>query len=267
MAGDRRDLGPAVGERRPMSFARDLPPATRMGGAGRRAQPRRTVVASRLVGENSLVYADVVMAGPGPARSVNSTIAARQAGFPDCPRHRGHVRRPAPAPRRPPHRPRPARLIWKRSCRGARRVSASRSSRARMSGPVGVLGRRLGGNGRTGSPRRRPRVTTSSGRSTVSDQLGWTRRSHAGRDVHDGPQYTFQPTSSRRWRGRSPGRRGSRRSAPGGCRTGRTGGLSLGQPDEIADHVGRAALGRRRVGQLDAQRRRRLPGRRIGGRL
>jgi nucleoside-diphosphate-sugar epimerase len=77
-------FGMEVGERRPMSFVKDLP--------GRDAQWVTLVEAHDLdapptieefVGANSLVYADVVMAETGRPW-VNSTIAARNAGFTDC---------------------------------------------------------------------------------------------------------------------------------------------------------------------------------------
>jgi nucleoside-diphosphate-sugar epimerase len=78
--------GTTVGERRPMSFVRDLP--------GRDAEWAELVARHgldvpssivELVGENCLVYADMVMAGgrSGPP-ILNSTIAARRAGFGDC---------------------------------------------------------------------------------------------------------------------------------------------------------------------------------------
>ena len=79
-------FGMDVGEHRPMSFATDLL---------RRDPEWAALVAAHdllapptidgFVGANSLVYADVVMAEQQTAAPfVNSTIAARQAGFPDC---------------------------------------------------------------------------------------------------------------------------------------------------------------------------------------
>jgi nucleoside-diphosphate-sugar epimerase len=79
-------FGMDVGEHRPMSFAADLP--------GRDAEWAALVARHGLaappsiegfVGANSLVYADVVMAEPQAiAPFVNSTIAARRAGFGEC---------------------------------------------------------------------------------------------------------------------------------------------------------------------------------------
>jgi nucleoside-diphosphate-sugar epimerase len=75
-----------VGEHRPMSFATDLP---RRDGQWAELVGRHGLVApptiEGFVGANSLVYADVVMAEPQSAVPfVNSTIAARLAGFADC---------------------------------------------------------------------------------------------------------------------------------------------------------------------------------------
>jgi nucleoside-diphosphate-sugar epimerase len=79
------ELGMAVGEHRPMSFAADLP--------GRDDEWAHLVAAHGLsvpptvegfVGQNSLVYADVVMAEQQGGPILNSTIAARRAGFADC---------------------------------------------------------------------------------------------------------------------------------------------------------------------------------------
>lgn len=79
-------FGVEVGPPRPMSFARDLP--------GRNDEWAALVARHELavpatieayVGANSLVYADVVMAEQRTGSPfVNSTIAARQAGFGDC---------------------------------------------------------------------------------------------------------------------------------------------------------------------------------------
>ncbi|MGE5596672.1 MAG: SDR family oxidoreductase [Hyphomicrobiales bacterium] len=80
-------LGMKVGEHRPMSFATDLPKqdpewAALVEKHGLHAA--RSIV--EFVGYNSLVYADVMMAGvnPSPVPALNSTIKARQAGFHDC---------------------------------------------------------------------------------------------------------------------------------------------------------------------------------------
>ena len=79
-------FGVEVGEPRPMSFARDLPGRYAEGAAlvahhGLAAAP----TIEGFVGANSLVYADVVMADQrSMSPMVNSTIAARQAGFADC---------------------------------------------------------------------------------------------------------------------------------------------------------------------------------------
>jgi len=79
-------LGMEVGEHRPMSFATDLPGRD---GAWAELVARHDLVApptiEGFVGANSLVYADVVMAEQQTASPfVNSTIAARKAGFADC---------------------------------------------------------------------------------------------------------------------------------------------------------------------------------------
>jgi hypothetical protein len=77
--------GTTPGERRPMSFVHDLP---------RRDDEWAALVARHgldvpssiveLVGENCLVYADMVMSDSRTGPFFNSTIAARQAGFADC---------------------------------------------------------------------------------------------------------------------------------------------------------------------------------------
>ena len=78
-------FGLPVGERRPMSFARQLSTRDHEWGAlvarhGLLAPP----TIQDFVGANSLVYADIVMAeAPGPP-ILNSTIAVRQAGFGEC---------------------------------------------------------------------------------------------------------------------------------------------------------------------------------------
>jgi nucleoside-diphosphate-sugar epimerase len=79
-------LGMEVGEHRPMSFAADLPARDPQWAA---LVARHDLLApptvEGFVGANSLVYADVVMAEQqAVAPFVNSTIAARKAGFPDC---------------------------------------------------------------------------------------------------------------------------------------------------------------------------------------
>jgi nucleoside-diphosphate-sugar epimerase len=79
-------FGMEVGEHRPMSFAGDLP---RRDAEWAALVARHDLVAPAtiedFVGANSLVYADVVMAEQQTACPfVNSTIAARQAGFADC---------------------------------------------------------------------------------------------------------------------------------------------------------------------------------------
>jgi nucleoside-diphosphate-sugar epimerase len=78
-------FGVAVGEHRPMSFAGDLPRrdeewAELVARHGLRAP----ATIEGLVGANSLVYADVVMAQPPAGPILNSTIAVRRAGFADC---------------------------------------------------------------------------------------------------------------------------------------------------------------------------------------
>ena len=78
-------FGLEVGERRPMSFARDLPARDPEWSA--LAEEHNLDVPPTIegfVGANSLVYADVVMAETGRSPFVNSTIAARHAGFADC---------------------------------------------------------------------------------------------------------------------------------------------------------------------------------------
>ena len=78
-------FGMEVGERRPMSFATDLPARddeweVLVDRHGLTAPP----TVNDFVGANSLVYADVVMAEVPGSPFVNSTIAARQAGFAAC---------------------------------------------------------------------------------------------------------------------------------------------------------------------------------------
>jgi nucleoside-diphosphate-sugar epimerase len=79
-------FGMEVGEHRPLSFAADLPArdaewAALVARHGLAAAPS----IEGFVGANSLVYADVVMAEQQTGSPfVNSTIAARQAGFADC---------------------------------------------------------------------------------------------------------------------------------------------------------------------------------------
>ena len=80
-------LGMEVGEQRPLSLAEDLP---------KRDSEWRAIVAKYnlrvspdildFVGYNSLVYTDLMLSGANRAGVpiVNSTIKARQAGFPDC---------------------------------------------------------------------------------------------------------------------------------------------------------------------------------------
>ena len=78
-------FGLEVGERRPMSFARDLPARDPEWAA--LVEEHNLDVPPTIegfVGANSLVYADVVMAETGRSPFVNSTIAARHAGFADC---------------------------------------------------------------------------------------------------------------------------------------------------------------------------------------
>ena len=81
------EFGMEVGEPRPTSLAEELP--------RRRAEWADLVSTHELaspgdllefVGENSLVYSDMLLAGAAhPSNPVlNSTIAARQAGFRDC---------------------------------------------------------------------------------------------------------------------------------------------------------------------------------------
>ena len=84
--GIARALGMEVGAHRPFSFAKELP--------GRRGDWERLVSKYGLaapanllefVGENSLIYTDMLFAGPRPGAPIlNSTIKARQAGFADC---------------------------------------------------------------------------------------------------------------------------------------------------------------------------------------
>ena len=81
------ELGMAVGEHRPLSFARDV----RGCGADWAALvDRHGLAAPRdldvFVGANSFVYADIVVPGRGsPALpALNSTIKVRQAGFTAC---------------------------------------------------------------------------------------------------------------------------------------------------------------------------------------
>lgn len=78
-------FGIPAGERRPMSFARDLPARDAEWAAlverhGLAAPPS----IEGFVGANSLVYADVVMAEMPGTPFINSTIAVRRAGFADC---------------------------------------------------------------------------------------------------------------------------------------------------------------------------------------
>ena len=80
-------LGMATGDRRPLSFADALPPQS---AAWASIVDRYELVAPRdlleFVGANSLIYSDMVMSetrGTG-IPMLNSTIAARQAGFHDC---------------------------------------------------------------------------------------------------------------------------------------------------------------------------------------
>jgi nucleoside-diphosphate-sugar epimerase len=81
-------MGMEVGEHRPMSFAEDLPKqddewAALVDKYNLRAP--RTIV--DFVGYNSLIYADTMLGGgasPSPVPALNSTIAARQAGFHEC---------------------------------------------------------------------------------------------------------------------------------------------------------------------------------------
>ena len=78
-------FGLEVGERRPMSFARDLPARDPEWSA--LAEEHNLDVPPTIegfVGANSLVYADMVMAETGRSPFVNSTIAARHAGFAEC---------------------------------------------------------------------------------------------------------------------------------------------------------------------------------------
>ena len=78
-------FGLEVGERRPMSFARDLPARDPEWAA--LAEEHNLDVPPTIegfVGANSLVYTDVVMAETGRSPFVNSTIAARHAGFAEC---------------------------------------------------------------------------------------------------------------------------------------------------------------------------------------
>ena len=93
-------FGLEVGERRPMSFARDLPARDPEWSA--LAEEHNLDVPPTIegfVGANSLVYADVVMAETGRSPFVNSTIAARHAGFAELCRHGRHVRGPHAPPR------------------------------------------------------------------------------------------------------------------------------------------------------------------------
>jgi hypothetical protein len=81
------EMGMAAGEPRPLSLAESLP--------GRQDEWAELVAKNELaapsdivefVGENSLVYTDMLLAGAARATNpiLNSTIAARQAGFDDC---------------------------------------------------------------------------------------------------------------------------------------------------------------------------------------
>jgi len=80
-------LGMEPGERRPMSLLEELPKRNDEWAAivekyGLRVS--KDIV--EFVGYNSLVYADNVLSelARGPVPTLNSTIAAREAGFPDC---------------------------------------------------------------------------------------------------------------------------------------------------------------------------------------
>ena len=84
-----RALGMQVGEHRPVSFYEEI---RQQGGQWAAICERHGLRAERdldvLVGPNSFVYADMIIASPRAARmaypTVNSTIKARQAGFQAC---------------------------------------------------------------------------------------------------------------------------------------------------------------------------------------
>lgn len=80
-------LGMKVGEQRPMLLAEELPKRDAAWAAiveKYRLNAPKSI--TEFVGYNSLVYADMVMSGAArpPVPVLNSTIAARQAGFQDC---------------------------------------------------------------------------------------------------------------------------------------------------------------------------------------
>lgn len=82
-----KTLGMAAGEARPMSFSEELPKRSAEWAAiVKRYSLRASEDIVEFVGYNSLVYTDLVLSGAN--RSVlpilNSTIAARQAGFHEC---------------------------------------------------------------------------------------------------------------------------------------------------------------------------------------
>ena len=80
------ELEMEAGEHRPFSFASELP-ARQAEWAGLVARHGLQAPADILqfVGENSLVYTDMLFAGPRPGPPIlNSTVKARQAGFHDC---------------------------------------------------------------------------------------------------------------------------------------------------------------------------------------
>jgi hypothetical protein len=76
------------GEHRPMVLAEELP---KRAGEWASIVDRYQLTAPRdivdFAGYNSLVYTDMMLGGAptrGPVPALNSTIAARQAGFHDC---------------------------------------------------------------------------------------------------------------------------------------------------------------------------------------
>ncbi len=80
-------MGMEVGEARPARLAEELP--ARQDDWAALVRKRGLKAPENLlefVGENSLVYTDMLLAGaPQPGNpTLNSTIAARQAGFHDC---------------------------------------------------------------------------------------------------------------------------------------------------------------------------------------
>jgi hypothetical protein len=81
------EMGMEVGEPRPHSLAETLPTRqdewAELVAKHHLAAPPKVV---EFLGENSLLYTDMLLAGAvRPANPIlNSTIAARQAGFPDC---------------------------------------------------------------------------------------------------------------------------------------------------------------------------------------